>query len=115
MALSRRPAHCSACRLYHEFGVLRCELLDVWPAAALPPVVHSRVDRVVDPKPDGRDSLVQEGEKRTPGGQGSGRRNPRTGVDRSGDALKHANHTGIGKTGGVVAVVGDLGLHGYNM
>jgi TPP-dependent indolepyruvate ferredoxin oxidoreductase alpha subunit len=28
-------------------------------------------------------------------------------VDRSGDALKHANHTGIGKTGGVVAVVGD--------
>src|SRR5450755_2865277 len=29
------------------------------------------------------------------------------GVDRSGDALKHANYTGIGKNGGVVAVVGD--------
>jgi indolepyruvate ferredoxin oxidoreductase len=27
------------------------------------------------------------------------------GVDRSGDALKHANYTGIGKNGGVVAVV----------
>ncbi len=29
------------------------------------------------------------------------------GVDRSGDALKHANYTGIDKNGGVVAVVGD--------
>ena len=29
------------------------------------------------------------------------------GVDRSGDALKHANYTGIGKNGGVLAIVGD--------
>jgi indolepyruvate ferredoxin oxidoreductase len=29
------------------------------------------------------------------------------GVDRSGDALKHANYTGIDKNGGVLAVVGD--------
>jgi indolepyruvate ferredoxin oxidoreductase len=29
------------------------------------------------------------------------------GVDRSGDALKHANYTGIAKNGGVLAVVGD--------
>ncbi len=29
------------------------------------------------------------------------------GVDRSGDALKHANYTGIDKNGGVIAVVGD--------
>ncbi|MEN2472171.1 indolepyruvate ferredoxin oxidoreductase family protein [Burkholderia sp. GS2Y] len=29
------------------------------------------------------------------------------GVDRSGDALKHANYTGIGKNGAVLAVVGD--------
>ena len=29
------------------------------------------------------------------------------GVDRSGDALKHANYTGIGKNGGVVAIAGD--------
>src|SRR5258706_1352574 len=29
------------------------------------------------------------------------------GVDRSGDALKHANYTGIEKTGGVVAIGGD--------
>src|SRR4030095_11292379 len=29
------------------------------------------------------------------------------GVDRSGDALKHANYTGIDKDGGVIAVVGD--------
>jgi len=29
------------------------------------------------------------------------------GVDRSGDALKHANYTGIQKNGGVLAVVGD--------
>jgi indolepyruvate ferredoxin oxidoreductase len=28
-------------------------------------------------------------------------------VDRSGDALKHANYTGIGKNGGVLAIVGD--------
>ena len=28
-------------------------------------------------------------------------------MDRCGDALKHANPTGIGKNGGVVAVVGD--------
>ena len=28
-------------------------------------------------------------------------------MDRSGDALKHANYTGIGKNGGVLAVVGD--------
>ena len=29
------------------------------------------------------------------------------GVDRSGDALKHANYTGIGKNGGVLAITGD--------
>lgn len=29
------------------------------------------------------------------------------GVDRSGDALKHANYTGIEKNGGVLAIVGD--------
>ena len=29
------------------------------------------------------------------------------GVDRSGDALKHANYTGVQKNGGVLAVVGD--------
>jgi len=29
------------------------------------------------------------------------------GVDRSGDALKHANYTGIDKNGGVLAIVGD--------
>src|ERR1700674_5462301 len=29
------------------------------------------------------------------------------GVDRSGDALKHANYTGIAKNGGILAVVGD--------
>ncbi len=29
------------------------------------------------------------------------------GVDRSGDALKHANYTGIQKNGGVLAIVGD--------
>jgi len=29
------------------------------------------------------------------------------GVDRSGDVLKHANYTGIGKNGGVLAIVGD--------
>ena len=29
------------------------------------------------------------------------------GVDRSGDALKHANYTGIDKNGGVLALVGD--------
>src|SRR6266404_582644 len=29
------------------------------------------------------------------------------GVDRSGDALKHANYTGIAKNGGILAVAGD--------
>jgi len=29
------------------------------------------------------------------------------GVDRSGDALKHANYTGIGKNGGVLAIAGE--------
>ncbi len=29
------------------------------------------------------------------------------GVDRSGDALKHANYTGIAKNGGVLAIAGD--------
>ena len=29
------------------------------------------------------------------------------GVDRSGDVLKHANYTGIGKNGGVLAIAGD--------
>lgn len=29
------------------------------------------------------------------------------GVDRSGDAFKHANYTGIAKNGGILAVVGD--------
>ena len=29
------------------------------------------------------------------------------GVDRSGDALKHANYTGISKNGGVLAIAGD--------